>query len=344
MHRQTKGDSALSRKLSIWMVNYKSADLLTQSIHALAGEPVDEILIWDNSSGADDVAKLHTLANSDSRVRLIESSANIGFGAGINALADRSLDHPDDLIWILNPDTQLFQGSVSALCDQVATGAFDILSPLLVCGDKENPKIWFNGGGIDIRSGRCWHSDYGKTEWGAGDRAQRTEFMTGAAPIMTRKVWDRIGGFHEELFLYWEDVELSLRAADLGLTLGVFGGCVVWHMEGGSGGATSGRSSVYHYYNALNRLRVCSPRSGRLQVGFGRGSRETLASIIRPLIREKDNRVRKSISALKGTVRGMFIYPELEARRLNAPYNADSHNQSAVKGFPAANNRTGLDS
>lgn len=301
------------------MVNYHSAELVRSSLASLDIELVDEILIWDNASGVHELAELAKMASVDRRIRIYGSDVNVGFGAGHNALADRSVDRPEDIVWILNPDTKLVHGTLAALRQEFMLGEFDVLSPLLVCGDLEKPEIWYNGGGIDVSAGRCWHEGYGETGLPEPGVVKTTEFMTGAAPMMTRETWDLLGGFHERLFLYWEDVELSLRAADLGLALGVSNACVVWHMEGGSGDARSGHSATYHYYNALNRLRVCAPRSGRLSVAFGPGLRETLAGICRPLVKERDERLRKTFAAIRGTLRGIASSGRgLGPRRLDA--------------------------
>lgn len=305
----------MSRKLSVWVVNYRSASLVAQSLEALKGQPIDEILVWDNASEEGDLELLQNLASSDRRIKVFRSTENIGFGAGINALADRSDDRPDDVIWILNPDTQLVSGSVAALQAQVVSGEFDVISPLLVCGDIGAPTVWFNGGGIDVRSGRCWHDGYGDRNWEVVDSSHRSQFITGAAPMMTRRVWDLLGGFHEGLFLYWEDVELSLRASELGVTSGVYQGCVVWHLEGGSGDAKLGHSVAYYFYNARNRIHVCGSRSGRLQMVLGAGIRESVVGVVRPLLRERQQRSRKFLAAIRGTVSGLLGVPALGPRR-----------------------------
>jgi GT2 family glycosyltransferase len=292
-----------------------SADLLKESIAAFGDQPIDEILIWDNASGAHEMEKLQQIALADNRVRVFASAENIGFGAAMNALGDVATQHDDDIIWILNPDTRLIQGSVDGLREFLLHGPYDIVSALLVSGETSKPSVWFNGGGIDVKTGRCWHNDYGMEKWRLSPASTRTEFMTGAAPMMTRRVWDKLGGFHEELFLYWEDVELSLRAADLGISMAVFHGCVIWHLEGGSGGSNEGHSIAYHYYNARNRLRVCGARSGKVKVALGPGLRETVAAVLRPLSRERDGKMTKSLAALRGSIAGLFGRGTLGSRR-----------------------------
>lgn len=303
-------------RLYIWMVNYKSAALIESSLASLASEQVDHVMIWDNASGDMETAKLEELAGTDSRIELFLSPVNLGFGAAMNAIADRSHARDDDLIWILNPDTKLLSGSTDALKDALFAQEVDIVSPLLVFGDVQNPSLWFSGGGIDVRRGMCWHEDYGSKDLSKYSELRRTDFMTGAAPMMRRRIWDRIGGFHDGLFLYWEDVEFSLRARDLNVSQGVHPGCIVWHLEGGSGPSEEGHSTAYYFYNARNRVRVCSQRAGLLSVVFGSGIRETVMSVLRPLLREKVNRWSKTWAALRGTFKGILTWRGLGPRRI----------------------------
>ncbi|MGO4784643.1 glycosyltransferase [Cryobacterium sp. W22_MBD10_FK3] len=291
-------------RFTVLLVNYKSAELVQRCLISLVGLPVTDIWILDNDSGSFDRDLLEGLAAKDDRITLIESDHNIGFGAGINRLANVSGGAPDDVIWILNPDTELVEGDVQEMLTALAAEEFDVISPLLVTGRSDDRTVWFGGGGIDISRGLCWHDRYGDHFAGVESGLQSTEFMTGAAPLMTRRTWDLIGGFHEGLFLYWEDVEFSLRATQLGLKLGVAQAVAVWHLEGGSGEGSAGHSETYYYYNAANRIRVCAAMGGRVQILLGLGLRETALWVLRPLFKEQTGRTRKSFAALRGTYAG----------------------------------------
>jgi len=53
--------------------------------------------------------------------------------------------------------------------------------------------------------------------------------ITGCAALIRTSVWDRLGGFDERYFLYFEDIDLSDRIRSLGLELGVVGGARAVH-------------------------------------------------------------------------------------------------------------------
>jgi GT2 family glycosyltransferase len=62
-----------------------------------------------------------------------------------------------------------------------------------------------------------------------GPSVRHTDFLTGCALFTTREIFEDAGGFDERLFLYCEDVDLSLRMRSAGSTLLVTGAAAVLH-------------------------------------------------------------------------------------------------------------------
>jgi GT2 family glycosyltransferase len=78
-------------------------------------------------------------------------------------------------------------------------------------------------------------------------------------------LWERLGGFDEDYFLYWEDVDLSHRCDLLGGRLIVRADLTAVHDAGGTQDRASGRakSATYYYYNCRNRLVFAAKHLGR---------------------------------------------------------------------------------
>lgn len=121
--------------------------------------------------------------------------------------------------------------------------------------------------------------------------------------FMTVETWNELGGFRPDLFMYWEDAEFSLRASAQGNRLGVVGSARVWHKVGGSQGG-DGKSALYFYYMARNRLLVCRPDGGRLGLLAVVGLRYTLR-LLRSALRERDERWVKSMAVVRGSLAGL---------------------------------------
>jgi GT2 family glycosyltransferase len=93
-------------------------------------------------------------------------------------------------------------------------------------------------------------------------------WLSGACLLVGRAVWLELGGFDEDYFLYWEDVDLCIRAASRGCELVVDDQATAVHDEGGTqatrmaGPTGSAKSSTYYYYNTRNRLMFAAKNLG----------------------------------------------------------------------------------
>jgi N-acetylglucosaminyl-diphospho-decaprenol L-rhamnosyltransferase len=297
------------RRSFVVIVNYNSANYVAECLGTLSQSDNQFVVVWDNHSAASDRAKLRSETSTRADVTLIESESNLGFGAAVNRAIASVVTAPDDILWILNPDTEVVGDAVQVLIGELddASGPI-ILSPLLTYAEHEfgPDQIWFAGGQVDSIRGVSTHAEIGKSADRVGSEPFETSFMTGAALMTTASVWRSLGGFREDLFLYWEDTDLSIRAERAGIVKKVVPAAVVRHHEGGSSGSIRGRSTTFYYYSYRNRLLVCGDGlRGRISVLFGRGLRETLKLFAVLMVREKSGRPRKFLAAVRGVLDGI---------------------------------------
>lgn len=322
-----------------WIVNYRSSAALANLLDDLDEVPeVTSVVVLDNASPDDerDAARLSVLAHS--KVRMEFSEVNLGFGDGHNMIATMAADDPEQYVWLLNPDLRIGTDIAARMPSATHGSRFSILSPVILTNRGSSERIWFSGGTIDLDKGVVHDSQVGRDPRALGTAATHlaTEFITGAAPFMSRARWDRIGGFDERLFLYWEDVDLSLRAGRLGIPLTVVGDAAIMHLEGASSrGSTKGRARAY-YYMARNRIwvsRACGARVARLAFASG------LVSLLRLLAftvrRDGPGRVRRVLAVLAGTFVG-FRTPYDRPRP-----DAGTRRQEAGKAELQQNDETG---
>jgi N-acetylglucosaminyl-diphospho-decaprenol L-rhamnosyltransferase len=138
--------------------------------------------------------------------------------------------------------------------------------------------------------------------------ARRTSFMCGAAPVFMPGAWSVLGGFRDDLFLYWEDAELSLRAQDAGLRMTVLGQNAppVWHAVGGTSEG-SGQSNAFYFYSARNRIMVMAERTSLLRALRPAASFQLIKFALRPLRNERSNPVQKSAQVIRGLLSGLRL-------------------------------------
>lgn len=293
-------------RISVWIVNYNSSQYLDRCLSSLMHEPVDEVIILDNGSQENEVIAAHEIVSKFENARFVKMETNLGFGGGMNAISRIPNFEPDGIIWLLNPDCEVETGATSKLME--ALDSYDIVSPLITSGVSTDRKVWFAGGVIEPAKGACSHVGYGVSISEFSETlALPSSFLSGASLMMKRSTWDVLGGFREDLFLYWEDADLCLRASALQMKLGIIPQAQVWHREGGSSvNDGSLRSKTYYYYIARNRIIVCSTLAAKYDIVFFRGIFESLKLIARPLIRERSGRMGKFLAAAKGTIDGIM--------------------------------------
>ena len=77
-------------------------------------------------------------------------------------------------------------------------------------------------------------------------------WVPGTCLAVHEQLWERLGGFDDAYFLYWEDVDLSHRCLVAGGSVVTRGDLEVVHSVGGTQGGA--KSAVYYRYNCRNRL------------------------------------------------------------------------------------------
>ncbi len=156
---------------------------------------------------------------------------NLGFAAGANLGLTRAFADGASHAVLLNDDVLVEPGCFTALV--AAAGADRAVSPVIDAPGADA----FSGGRID------WKRGFGSHQAGALD------FLTGAALCVPRAVWERVGPFNEELFLYYEDVDWCRRAIAAGVELAVVPEAHATHAAGSSAGG-----ETWAYYSTRNRL------------------------------------------------------------------------------------------
>ena len=230
--------------LGIVVVSYGSAELLRvhlASVDRAAMRTVTAVVVVDNLRSAPAQDEVHRCADEHGW-NLVTNSTNQGFGAAANQGVDRALALGCTAVVLLNPDADADGELLDALAEEIAHSPRSLVSPRIV---RPDGRPWFSGGGMDLRRG--WTLN----------RVQPAEprsdgWLTGACLAASADLWRDLGGFDEDYFLYWEDVDLSYRCTRAGGTLLVRGDLEAVHDVGGTQGAE--KSAVYYRYNCRNRL------------------------------------------------------------------------------------------
>ncbi|MFT2707031.1 glycosyltransferase [Clavibacter zhangzhiyongii] len=240
--------------LAVVVVNYGSADLVRENVLPLVERLDDALLvIVDNRTTDAERERVRELAGHPStRVHGVYPDANTGFGTGMNIGVAAARDLGAREFLLLNPDATIEPDQLAVLRGAVAADPLALVAPLIL---RPDGSTWFRGSDLYLADGRIRS---------AARRAQHPglavePWLTGACLLVTDELWARVGGFSDDYFLYWEDVDLSRKVVEAGGSLRVVEDAVAVHAEGGTqsaGHASAGqaKSGTYYYHNVRNRL------------------------------------------------------------------------------------------
>ena len=228
------------RRNAVVVVNHGSHALLGRYLAPLAADLDALVVVVDNSSSpADREAAREVAARAGWH---LVATPNDGFGAGVNTGADAAVALGCDVLLVLNPDLTMAAGTARALLDDVRADPGTVLSPRIV---RPDGTTWFAGGTVDLVRGRT-----------STRPADRVEWLSGAGFAVATSAWTQVGGFDDAFFLYWEDVDLSVRLVRAGRRLVVRDDLVAVHDVGGTQehAGTRRKSDLYYRHNCRSRL------------------------------------------------------------------------------------------
>jgi GT2 family glycosyltransferase len=192
-------------RASAIVVTYNSRAYLAACLASIERElgPQDELIVVDNGStdgSADLVAACCPLA------RLIRG-ANIGYAGGNNQGA---LSARGEFLVFLNPDTTLAPGALAALLAPLEQPSDVALTAACVV-HMHRPTIVNTCGNTTHYTGLAYCRGAGQPRARYAAPAD-VDAVSGAAFAIRRSVFEELGGFDEQFFMYVEDTDLSWRA------------------------------------------------------------------------------------------------------------------------------------
>lgn len=220
-----------------------------------------DVVLLDNAS-----KKPFKLTKEYENTELIRSDSNLGFTGGNNLAIKYALEkHNSDYILLLNNDTIVDPDFLKNLykCHKNHSKAGLVTPKIYFEKNYEFHKqdyptkdrgkvIWYAGGSIDWNHLVADHRGVDEVDYGQFDEVTSVDFATGCALLIPREIVETVGLLDDNLFLYSEDVDYSLRVKKSGYDLMFCPEAIVWHKNAGSSGGSG--SPIQLYYQTRNRL------------------------------------------------------------------------------------------
>lgn len=175
----------------VCLVSYNSCKWLENCIKALASAAlkVEKVNIYlaDNASSDGTIAEAERLRrkyqNAFGNFVILPQNSNKGFGAGCNTAAKSGCG---EYVFFCNLDTEIFEDALFQLSLSIEKSASEFAAFEMRQIPYEHPKYY-------------------------DPVTLETAWASGACVAIRRTAFEAVGGFDENLFMYGEDVELSLH-------------------------------------------------------------------------------------------------------------------------------------
>lgn len=244
--------------------------------------PGVSVVLVDN--GSDDIDALQKIADQY-QARLIRNTQNKGFGTACNQGAEIA---QTKYLLFLNPDTQLSRGAIDAFekaaHDHPNASAF-------------NPRLLGITGKLTLRRRSKLDPTFTLSK---DDPKEDIDLpvLSGSAIFTRRELFDQVGGFDTNIFLYHEDDDLSARLRKRG-PLMLADNAIVTHNAGHGSARTPEIAQFKAYHMARSKVYTWA-KHGRSNAWL-RTLWQAVLSFLSPAMLSRRKRA-KAIGFLKGTL------------------------------------------
>lgn len=256
-----------SMRLAVVTVNYCCAAAILSALKATAGQIAavgGEWWIVDNKSPDGSAAELREAIANLPTVHLIEAPRNGGFGYGNNQVINKILggEIDADNVYFLNPDAIPEPGSIEAMVGYLdAHAEIGVVGSGLINDDGCHTDSMF-------RFPSFWSEIESALSFGPVSRLLRghrqslapleapgpVDWVAGTSFMVRADVLRAVGGFDEDFFLYWEEVELCHRMKAAGFTIHGLPHAKVRHIGGVSTGMHQPARRVPAYWHRSRNI------------------------------------------------------------------------------------------
>ena len=247
--------------IDIIFVNWNAGNLLKEAVSSIVqyhNNLVSKVIIVDNASTDDSLARVENLSDLPFDLEIIRNTVNNGFGAACNQGAEKC--HAE-FILLLNPDARLYEDSLPTayrylqehpdvgVCSIQLVEEGNVIQR--TCARFPTPKMLLvHSTGLN-RLPFIDAKSYHMHDWDHQD-TREVDHVIGAFYLIRRSLFEQLQGFDEErFFVYLEDLDLSYRVKQAGYKIMYLTEAQAFH-EGG--GTSSQVKATRLFYSLRSRM------------------------------------------------------------------------------------------
>jgi GT2 family glycosyltransferase len=225
-------------------LNWRQPEITLACVHALQAMnyPHLEILVIDNGSGGKSVDYLQV--NLPPEVHLHALSENVGFAAGNNVGLRQALERQFDLALMINNDAFASPNMLAHLLSEFSPD-IGLLSPKIYYAERRD-LIWFAGGRRHPATLDLQQSGRGQPDGPAWQYSRDVDYLLGTCLLVNLRALSQVGLLDDCFFMYFEDLDWSLRFRQAGYRLRLVATAYLYHQVAVSSGGLETPARQYH--------------------------------------------------------------------------------------------------
>ncbi len=258
----------VNKRIFVVVLNWNRAGDTIECLHSLSQLVLDSIdltvVVVDNASLDDSVERIKETKLPFGFV-LLENSENLGFAAGNNVGIDYALHQGADYVMVLNNDTIVDKRLLVELVSSFEEmgGDVGVVSPKIYFAKgfefhkdrylKEDlgKVVWYAGGKVDWKNVLGFNEGVDEVDVGQFSKVKDIDFATGCCSLFSASALKKVGFYDKRYFMYFEDVDLSVRLKKTGYKVLFNPKGIVFHKVAQSSGIGS---DLNDYFITRNRL------------------------------------------------------------------------------------------
>lgn len=237
---------------------------------------VDYVLIVDNCSTDDSFTLLKQRFNGQTKIRVVKTTSNRGYGSGNNYGVKFAYEHlKADYVLLANPDVRITENVLFELLDKMQTEKeTGIVAPTQrINGKVINDRAWKIPTKLeyifsDTKLSKLISLDSSYSSTFFDDNFSYVDCVPGALLLLNARVFLKVGGFDERMFLYCEETTIGFKLKKHGYKTLLLNNRFYDHVQSTSIGKSIPnvvRQRKYIYHNRLLFLQEYL-KAGRLTI------------------------------------------------------------------------------
>lgn len=237
-------------RVAIVLVNYNGAKDTIECIESIKHSVYTnyEIIVVDNCSTDNSVEQLEKYSIS-ADFTLIRAKKNNGFSAGNNIGIREAQKKNFDYVLLLNNDTLVTPIFLQEMLDSYLNIDKESVLTGTILYANECDKVWYAGGLYSRWTSQAKHLRMNQSIDQLPQAIEKINYICGCEMLIPIITLNRVGMLDEDYFLYYEDLDYSMRIDSLGIDMYYVPSSVIFHKVSSS---TGGMSSMVSYYYARN--------------------------------------------------------------------------------------------